>query len=276
MKILAPAGVWTLAALLLTATCPGRAVAEEPSPRTLSLSGTATVKALPDQVVISFGVETRRALGASSRRDYVVGTAEALKKSAELLAEAQKGAEETVRRVKEALKALGIEERSIRTDSFQVDPDTWSDDGVLYFRGYTCRNMMTVVLKEVSKADSCVDTVLKNGATHVYNVSFETTEIRKRRDEARKAACKAAREKADLIAAELGAKVKRVLNASEGSVSVYCGKSWGQSYRQSYQYAQNVVQYEYEQPSGPSDESGELSSGDVAISATVSVVFELE
>lgn len=277
MRLACPPCVAALIILGLASLPDGIVRADEPAPRTVSLTGTATVKAVPDEVAVSFGVETRRALGASARRDYVVGTSEALKKSSELLAEAQAGAEESVKRVKEALKGMGIEERHIRTDSFQVQPDTWNDDGVLYFRGYLCRNSMSVVLKDTSKADACVDTVLKNGATHVYSVSFESTQIRKWRDEARKAACKAAREKADLIAGELGAKVKRVLNVSEGSVSVYCGKSWGQSsYRQSYQYAQNIINDQFEQPSSASDESGELSSGDVAISASVSVVFELE
>lgn len=251
------------------------AQASEPPARTMTISGSATVKTAPDQVVINFAIETRRSLPASARRDFVVGTAEALKTSAPLLGECQAAGEETSKRLREALKALGVEERQVRTESFQVEPQTWVDDGVLYFRGYLCRHVMSVTLKDPAKADPCLDTVLKHGATHVYGVSFDTTQLRKFRDEARKLACKAAREKADLLAGELGAKVKRVLTINEGGFNSWCGKNWGygqQSYAQQNVYRQS----EFAPQERDGGEAGELTAGEVAVQASVSVVFELE
>lgn len=263
-----------LAALLCALSLP--ALASEPS-RLLTLSGTAMAKTAPDTVDVSFAIETRRSLPASQRRDFTVGTPEALKASAELLAQAQAASQETAKRVRESLKALGLEERQVKTESFQVEPQTWSDDGVLYLRGYLCRHVMSVTLKDPAKADACVDAALKGGATHIHGVTFHTSRIRKLRDEARRMACKAAREKADLLAGELGAKVKRVLTIQEGGASVWCAKSWGQSsYRQQQDYAQNSVQYMEFAPAPAEGEPGELGTEDVGISASVSVTFELE
>lgn len=262
------------AALAFLLSGPGQAGADQP-PRTITISGTAVVKAPPDEVILSFGIETRRALAASKRRDYVVGTPEAVQVSGEILAEAQKGGEESIKAVREALNAKGIEDKWIRMDSFQVTPETWNDEGVNYFRGYLCRYALTLTLKDPAMTDSCVELILKKGATHIYDVTYQTTQLRKFRDDARKAACKAAREKADLLAQELGAKVKRVLTVGEGSVSVSCGKNWGQSYgRQSYYQTANS--WQVEEFVAPIGDLGELGSGDVAVSATVSCVFELE
>ena len=263
-----------LPALAFLLVGPGRAGADQP-PRTLSISGTAVVKAPPDEVVLSFGIETRRALAASKRRDYVVGTPEAVQISAEILSDAQQGGEQSVKAVREALNAKGIEDKWIRMDSFQVTPETWNDEGVNYFRGYVCRYALTLTLKDPATTDSCVELILKKGATHIYDVTYQSTQIRKYRDDARRAACKAAREKADLLAQELGTKVKRILTISEGAVSVSCGKNWGQSYgRQSYYQSANT--WQVEEFVAPTGELGELGSGDVAVSASVSCVFELE
>jgi uncharacterized protein YggE len=254
----------------------GAPAGAEEARRTVSLSGTAMVKVVPDEVMISLGVEIHQELPASQRRDYVVGSSETLKVSAPLLAEAQARSEQAVKAVREVLKGLGVEERQVRTDSFQVAPRTWEDDGVSYFRGYLCSQAMTVVLKDPGKADACVQAVLKHGATHVYGVTFQTTQVRRLRDQARQMACKAAREKADLLAGELGAKVKRVLTLSEGGSSIWCGKNWSQNrYGQQEHYAQNV-QFAEMGPAQPEGEAGELASGEVGISASVSVVFELE
>ena len=143
-----------LSALLCLPFLP--AGASEPAPRTLSVSGSATVKALPDEAVVAFSIETRRSLPASKRRDVVEGTAEALPVCAALLAEAQAAGEQAVQRVRGALKALGVDERAVETQRFEVHPETWTDDGVRYFRGYLCRHVMSARLKDLSKADACV------------------------------------------------------------------------------------------------------------------------
>ncbi len=259
-------GIW----MLVTPT------GAEEAKRTVSLSGSAMVKSAPDEVLISLGVELHQELPASKRRDFVVGTLETLAVSAPLLASAQAQVEQAVKKVRATLKDLGVEDRCVQTDSFQVEPGVWQDDGVSYFRGYLCRQGMTVLLKEPAKADTCVDAVLRNGGTHIYAVAFNTSRVRALRDDARKAACKAAREKADLLAGELGAKVKRVLSINEGASSLYCGKNWGnRGYGGSQQaYFQNAVQSEEYTPAVPGE--GEISSGEVGISASVSVTFELE
>lgn len=259
--------------VLLGTTLPA-AWAEE-APRMLSVSGSATVSVVPDQVMISAGVEMNRSFPAAQNRAFAVGTPETVKASAALLAEAQAGGEAAVQEIRGALKALGVEEKHVKTESFQVEPIAYDSDGVRYFRGYLCRHVLSVCLSDPAKADACVDALLKHGATHLYGVTFGAKDVRKHRDQARRLACKAAREKADLLAGELGAKVKRVHNIGEGASSIWCGKNWGGSYGQQRMFGQNYSQQEESSAEAPGEEGG-LPSGLVAISASVSVVFELE
>jgi uncharacterized protein YggE len=64
--------------------------------------------------------------------------------------------------------------------------------------GYRCRRSYCATLKDLKLIDKLVDAVLKNGANQFSGIEFRTSELRKHRDQARRMAIKAAKEKAAL------------------------------------------------------------------------------
>src|SRR6185436_10975057 len=139
-------------------------------------------------------------------------------------------------------------------------------------RGYFVRRGYAVTLKDPKQFEKLVDTALKNGANQIHNVTFTSTEVRKYRDQARQMAIKAAKEKAVLLAGELNAKVgsPRSISGGDGNVS-FGGYRWGSYYGGNYM-AQNSIQI----VEGPQDTGENLPLGQIAVSTSVSVTFDLQ
>jgi len=138
--------------------------------------------------------------------------------------------------------------------------------------GYFARRSYSVTLKDVKQFEPLVAAGLKNGANRIQGFEFKTTELRKHRDEARKRAIRAAKEKAEALAAELGAKAGKPRSIGEGYNSGGSYRSWwgwgGYNYQTN---AQVAVQ------SDGGGEGGEtMPLGQVAVRAQVSVTFDLE
>jgi uncharacterized protein YggE len=111
---------------------------------------------------------------------------------------------------------------------------------------------------------------LKAGVNHVHGVDFRTTELRKHRDRARSLAIQAAREKATMMAGELGQRIGQPHSIREGHAGWWSwyGRWWGSSWRG--RMSQNVIQ----EASGGTG-GGTLAPGQIAITANVTVTFEL-
>jgi uncharacterized protein YggE len=129
-----------------------------------------------------------------------------------------------------------------------------------------------VVVDDPAKVEGLITEVLTAGVTHIHGVDFETTAFKKHREEARRLALEAAREKAQKMAAVLGMTVGRPLNISEGGhySPFYYGSGWG--LRRGGGMSQNVLQ----NTAGSSDVSGTIALGKISIRGSLSVQFELE
>jgi uncharacterized protein len=212
-------------------------------PRTITTSGEATVYVVPNEVVVSLGVETfdpdlQKAKSAN---------ADAAKK---LLA---------------AIAALGVEERHVQTETLEVKI-RYRDNGEVSrgIDGYIARRGFMITLKDVKLLEKLVEQALTNGANEIQGVNYQTSELRKHRDRARSMAVRAAREKADALCNELGVKRGQPRNISESAG--YWRQSWGQN-------SQSQAQAD----AGGEDEEGRtIPIGQMAVRATVSVTFELE
>jgi uncharacterized protein len=237
----------------------GRADAQN---RTISVTGEATVRVVPDRVQISMTAENRATdlMAAKKQNDQAV---KAL--------------------VEYATKTLGIEPRQVQTDFITVEPKyrTCNDSDELSGKCdplaityYTVRKGVQISLDDVTEYESLVTKAMSLGVNHIDDVEFTTTEIRKHRDQAREVAAKAALEKAQALAAVLGMKVgKPIAINAENYSSFY----WHGNYnsRNSVGYmSQNVVQ---QAPAAAihGDTSG-LAVGQINVSAQVNVTYELE
>jgi uncharacterized protein len=219
------------------------------SNRSIQVSGSATVKVIPDLVTLQLGV-TSNAL--TPQGVYDQNTA-ALKKTVA------------------AIRALGVAEKDISTDYYIIQPVYQNYDS-LDIKGYRINNTIIVNLKDVSKVSQVLTAALSAGANEVVDVQFKTSQLRQHRDEARALAMKAAQEKARDLAGAANAQPGCVLSIDETSSSYY-GYPW-----QSARYAgmtQNVMQNASGNAQPPSDD-GPISLGQISVQAEVQVRLSLK
>ncbi len=242
-----------VAIMVLSSIFVSRSFADEAAganPRLINVSGESVVYVVPDQAVVSFGIETFN----------------------ENLDKAKAANDEAGTRLVKAIKAIGVEPRKIQTDTLQIAIEYPSGHAWEGIRGYFARRAYSVTLKDIKQFDALIDTGLKNGANQLMGFEFRTTELRKYRDQARAAAIKAAREKANDLAGGLQCAVGKPRTINEGSVSYYGGYNrWGMQFQQ---MAQNSVQFA-PGGGGAADEPEDLPLGQIGVRAQVSVTFDL-
>ena len=224
--------------------------------RAIQVSGVAVVNVNPDRALIKLGVQSN---GKSAK-------------------EAQKRNSDTITQVVNALKKLGVETKDISTDWYTVVP-LYEDYNSLHIEGYRIYNTVEVTLRDVSKANDAIVAAFSAGANQVVDVQFYTSELRKYRDQAREAAMKAAREKAEALSSAAGSDVSCVLSISENTQSNFnYGGWWWYGYNSNSNImTQNVVQNVESGGSGPSSlDDGPLSAGQISIRAEIFASFGLE
>lgn len=214
----------------------------------VSVTGDAEIKVIPNQVVLSLGVETR------DRN----------------LAVARVQNDTAVRSVLDAIARFQIDPADVQTDFIQVNI-RYQSSAETVVDHYVVEKSIAVTLKDVSKFEPLLSAVLEAGANHIYNVEFMTTELRKYRDQARALAAKAAIEKANDLAAAAGLKVVgKPMNVSSYS---YGGGSWyGRLHTMG---AANVSQNVYQTGDRGSAE-GTIALGKISVTASVSMNFRIE
>jgi uncharacterized protein YggE len=217
---------------------------------TISVSGEAIVKVIPDEVIMTMGVETwHRELSVAKRRN-----------------------DDRVSEILRLAKKFGIENREIQTEYISIEPryqDPY-DRGVI--EGYFVRKTIMVTLRDLEQFDPFLTAVTEAGVTHVHGIQFRTTELRKYRDQARALALQAASEKAGDMAAVLKADIGAPQSVYEDHVGWYSWYGYGWWGSQYGFASQNVVQT----VGGPSLETDStLAAGQISVSAKVSVTFEL-
>lgn len=213
--------------------------------RTISVSGEAVVMVVPNQAVVTIGVET-----FDPKLD--VATANNERIASGLVAD---------------WKSLGIADTRISTAGASTEISYNHESGRRRtVEGYVVRRTYEVTTDGAATAEKVIARGLANGANQLEGIDFRTTEMRKYRDQARVSAVKAAREKADLIASQLGVRVGPPRNITETT-------SYSSWYRQSSAMTQNVMTEA--SGGGDPDSYGSVAPGQIAVRASVAVVFDL-
>ncbi len=104
------------------------------------------------------------------------------------------------------------------------------------------RRAFTVTLKNPKLLENTVTSALANGANRIMGLEFRTTELRRFRDQARRQAVAAAREKAGLLAGEMSIAVGRPVSINEGYSGSTNGSRWWGWNSGGANFVQNVVQ----------------------------------
>ncbi len=216
----------------------------------VKVTGDAEVKVVPDEVVLTLGVETwNQDLSAAKSEN-----------------------DQRVQKIIEVAKKLKIEEKNIQTDHISIEPrykDQWEHRE---FVGFFVRKTLAVTLKDTTKFEELLSSALGAGANYVHGIEFRTTELRKYRDQARSMAIKAAQEKATALAKELGKTIGRPHMIQEGRAGWWSGYNswWGSRY--GGQMSQNAVQ----NIGSPSEGESSVALGQISVNANVTVSFELQ
>ena len=238
-----------LVSLLLWASAPAPAHAQVTS-RTITVNGQAEIKVQPNEVVITAGVET-------DNLD---------------IAQARSLNDARVKAIVSAATAQGLRPEDIRTEFLDIQPRYKDEHVRSSFIGYFARRSLSLTLRDTSRFETLVSAVLTAGANYLHGVEFRTTELRRHRDEARVLALRAAREKAEGMAAALNTGLGQPTSIQEGHSGWWSPYSswWGGRFGAAM--FQNVVQER--RSAGTTADS--LVPGQISVTATVNVTFELE
>jgi uncharacterized protein YggE len=130
------------------------------------------------------------------------------------------------------------------------------------FLGYTVSKNVSIILKDVSKAEDLLADIFKSGVSSIESVYFRTSQLRKYKDQARAMAMRAAQEKAIALTKEIGQTIGKAYSITEDEPS--------------YASSQNINNLSsfYLPPS--SSEGSTLALGQISITARVTVSFELK
>jgi uncharacterized protein len=158
----------------------------------ITVTGTGSVKATPDQADFSLGVQTN---GKTAR--------EALAKNSEQMG-----------RVLAAIQAAGIAKDDVKTQEVSVSP---SYEGAGKANGYTARNTVSVHIRVLSKAAAVVDGATKAGANDVYGPTFAQSDREALQTKALRSAVGNARSKAQALADAANVRLGSVTAITEGT-----------------------------------------------------------
>jgi uncharacterized protein YggE len=220
------------------------------APRLITVTGDAEVRVVPDEVILTLGVETwDKNMDRAKRQN-----------------------DEIVQDVLELAVEFGIAPEHVQTEYVSIEPryrNGYYEESD--FIGYFVRKTVVITLRDLAKFEDLLAGALSAGVNHVQGIEFRTTELRTHKDEARALAINAAREKAEALAGELGQKVGEphmIQEVQTGWWSPYSSwwGHWGGG------MAQNVVQ---EIGGSGLASGGSVAPGQISVNAKVSVTFEL-
>ena len=248
---------------------------DEPTHPTISVTGNAEVRVVPDEAVLTFSIESH---------------------DADLNAVA-KDNDDRIKAVTAFLKESKIDAKDIRTEVITIRPiferakNVWkgqvptpvfpqfNNAGLLPAVpqplakppqprdkmakakpiGYAARRSLSITIKDLKSFEDIYRGLIGKGVNDVGGIQFRTTELRKHRDAARLQAVKAAREKATAMAGELGATLSSVQTVTESNTPV----------RSSF------IQNSISPVDVFSESNSSVAAGVIEIQARVHVVFRL-
>lgn len=223
--------------VLTLSGCTTRVVsADSPALPTVTASGTGKATAAPDTAEMTFG--------ATARSD---DSRTALEQASKLSAA-----------INAAVKDAGVAEEDIQTANVSVYPDYSNDGDKAVVTGYRATVSVRARIRDMASIGDVIGAASAAGANEIGGPAFTLTDDAEKRSEAIELAVADARVRAGSMAKAAGKKVGDVLSISETGVNVPV------LYNDSRTYAAAGAL------------SVPIETGELEITANVTVVFELE
>ncbi|HEX4897055.1 MAG TPA: SIMPL domain-containing protein [Candidatus Limnocylindrales bacterium] len=202
-----PRARWAAAGIvagLLTAIVAGPAVAPrpifatDPAPvgeHTIGVTGTGRVVLTPDIADLRLGVTT----------------------TAKTVEDARAANATLMTAVISALKGLGIADRDVQTTTLSLGPvyDYSTNTNPPRLTGYTLTNVVAVTIRDLDVAGDVIDGAMEAGATTLDSITFRVADQTTAEREAREAAMREAKAKAQTLATAAGVSIDGVASISE-------------------------------------------------------------
>ena len=218
---------------------PTFAFAAEETQSTITTTGYATVTVEPDQAQVMFGVELYEddAQTAQANVNTIIAAAT------------------------EAIKAVGIEESKIKTQSINIYREYDYSGDQRRELGFHASTSLTVDISDIALTGAVIDAGLNAGLNNINYVNFSTSKETECYNEALAQATKNAIAKGQLLADAAEVEIAGIANITEGySNSIYAKTTNSRSVGAMYDLA------------AESDETS-VSGGELTISAQVTASF---
>ncbi|MFL6208868.1 MAG: SIMPL domain-containing protein [Pyrinomonadaceae bacterium] len=216
---------------------------DKPEPRLITVTGEAEVNVVPDEVFFDVTVST-------------------LNKD---LRQAKAQTDERLKGLMALARKYGVAPEDVQTDYIKLEPRYRGNDESRLFLGYSVRKDLAFTLRDVTKAEGLLSEIIEGGVTRINSVRFQTSQLRKYRDQARALAIKAAQEKAAALTSVIGQKIGKAYSIEEEV------PERGSPYQNVT--ANNSVSFAGDEVASS---EGTLALGQIKINARVTVRFELE
>jgi uncharacterized protein len=186
------------AALIMLAAVP---LAQAQSTQTQTITGTrlelmarGDVKVTPDIAIVSAGVVTQAVDAGAAMRENAARMA----------------------RIMAALKAQGIADKDIQTQSINLSPQyRYVNNETPQIIGYQASNTIVVRFRDIGKSGAVLDVLVRQGANQINGPTLTVDDPAAAQDAARKSAIRTLRNRAQLYADATGSQVKRIVSLSE-------------------------------------------------------------
>ena len=221
----------------------------------ISVSGKGEVFAVPDLAEISFDV---REEGKTS-------------------ADAQKKATAKINKILNDLRKFGIDEKDIKTIGYNIYPkyeyrresaplpnggtEVYPYPGKQVIVGYEVSQSILLKIRKTEDAGTVVTTLGSTNVSNLSGVNFSIDDEEKIKDEARRKAIADAKNKAEILARDLGVSLVRIVSFSENG-----------SYAPPIMYAKAAMAT---MASDRAVEAPEIPAGENKITSQVSITYEI-
>jgi len=158
--------------------------------RQVTVVGQGEAKGRPDTATVQIGVETEQ---PTAQDALAQNTSQA-------------------QAIQAKLKELGVADKDIQTSNFSIFP---TNDNNNHVTGYRVSNNVEVTIRNLDKAGTLLDQVVKVGANSVHSVTFSVDNPNALLQQARQQAMQDAKSRADQLAKAGGAAVGDVLVITE-------------------------------------------------------------
>ncbi len=226
--------------VLSIAAAASPAAADPASPTRLTIVAEGKVDRAPDLAEVSGGVVTTAPTAAAAMAENAT----------------------RMNAVVAAVKKAGIADRDMQTGGINLQPQyRYQNNEPPVLTGYQATNTLSLRIRRIADTGRLLDTLVGVGANQISGPEFRVDDSAAALDEARVKAVKTARARAELYAAAAGLHVKRIAAISEAGASAPGPRPMAM-----------MRMVADAAPAAPTP----VAPGDVALSVSVTIQFELE